>query len=55
MSRAGQRTVSQGAPVGFGLSLQAKGAEVRAWSRSELSTYSEQPAWSPEPTISTRP
>ena len=39
MSRAGQRTVSQGAPVGFALSLQAKGAEVRPWSRSELSTY----------------
>src|SRR6516162_2301870 len=55
VSNAGQSTVSHGAPVGFGLSLQPNGADVRAWSSSALSTYREQPAVSPDPTTSTRP
>ena len=44
-------------PMGFGPSLHAKGArpEVREWSSSDVRTYREQSALSPEPTTSTLP
>ena len=52
---AGHRTVSQGFPLTFALSLHANGAPVSAWSWSEVSRYREQPADGPEPTTSTLP
>src|SRR4029077_15796842 len=54
---AGQRTLSHGCPMTFGPSLHAKAArpKVSEWSLSDVSTYREQPALAPEPTISTVP
>ncbi len=52
---AGHRNVSQGCWIGFGPSLQAKSAPLMAWSWSEVSRYSEHPAYAPEPTTSTLP
>src|SRR6202163_1502011 len=54
---AGQRTASHGCPMTFGPSPHAKEARpnVSEWSWSDVSTYREQPALAPEPTISTVP
>ena len=38
VSSAGHKTVSHGASVGFGLSLHAYGADVSAWSSSDVTT-----------------
>src|SRR3954453_10392913 len=55
VSRAAQRIPSQEACRTLSPSLQAKSAPVRACSASDVSTYSEQPAWAPAPSTSTFP
>src|SRR3954470_4122388 len=49
------RVASHAAPIGFAPSLHAKSAPLMAWSWSEVSRYSEQPLYTPEPTTSTLP
>src|SRR4051812_17756155 len=55
VSRAGHRIPSQEACSGLSPLLHANSAPDSARSRSEESTYSEQPAWSPDPSTSTLP